>query len=211
MKRLAYYSGKIEFDKDGCFVGGQKVDCPQPSTLRVTQAGDKLNILPRINGLDKRNDLVFISIFLTVILSFCFVGFLKIKVFGKSLSEYIKPIWYFILISVLVVFWQYLFGLKIDDNLMSIRISQWIWEICIAASTYKLIKSANFGYGNLFFLGILYSLIIHGLKITIRYLYYEKTFLYLADRLLYGSLLVMVIVSIGGSMLLFFKRRGIFK
>jgi len=94
---------------------------------------------------------------------------------------------------------------------MSIRISQWIWEICIAVSAYKLIKTANFSYGNLFFLGVLYSLIIHGLKVTVRYFFYEKTFLYLADRFLYGSLLVMMIVFIGGSMFLFFQRKGIIK
>ncbi|MDP1759925.1 MAG: hypothetical protein Q8L01_00415, partial [Candidatus Woesebacteria bacterium] len=82
---------------------------------------------------------------------------------------------------------------------------------CIAASAYKLIKTANFGYGNLFFLGILYSLIIHGLKISIRYFFYGKTFLYLIDRFLYGSLLVMAIVFIGGSMLLFFRQKGFIK
>jgi hypothetical protein len=109
------------------------------------------------------------------------------------------------------VAWQYLFGLKIDDNFMSIRISQWVWEICIAVSAYKLIKTANFGYGNLFFLGVLYSFIIHSLKVTVRYFFYGKTFLYLIDRFLYGSSLVMVIVFIGGSMFLFFKRRGVFK
>ena len=104
-----------------------------------------------------------------------------------------------------------MFELKIDDNFLSIRISQWVWEACIAISSYKLIKESNFGYGNLFFLGILYSLIIHGLKITIRYLIYGKTFLYLADRFLYGSLLVMVIVFMGGSMFLFFRRKGVIK
>ena len=136
---------------------------------------------------------------------------LKIKIFGKTLAEYIIPIWYLVLISIAAVAWQYLFGLKIDDNFMSIRISQWVWEICIAISAYKLIKGSNFGYRNLFFLGILYSLIIHGLKITVRYLYYGKTFLYLIDRFLYGSLLVMTIVFIGGSMFIFFRRRGIIK
>ena len=28
MKSLAYYSGTIEVRKDGCYVGGQKIDCP---------------------------------------------------------------------------------------------------------------------------------------------------------------------------------------
>ena len=210
MRTIAYISGKIETKGQECFVGDQKVDCPQAGKA-FTVSGDKLNLMPQIPSLEKRSNPIFFTILLTVIIFFLFIAIFKIKIFGKTLGEYVKPIWYFILISLAMVAWQYLFGLKIDDNFMSIKISQWIWEICIAASAYKLIKTANFGYGNLFFLGVLYSLIIHGLKVTIRYLFYEKTFLYSIDRFLYGSLLVMVIVFIGGSMFLFFRRRGIIK
>jgi len=190
-------------------VGNQKVDCP--TSGKAFTGTDKLDILPRISYLEKRSDPIFFTILLTIIVFFSVLAIFRIKIFDKTLKEYIKPIWYFILISLAAVAWQYLFGLKINDNFMSIKISQWIWEICIAVSAYKLIKTANFSYGNLFFLAVLYSLIIHGLKIAIRYLFYEKTFLYLADRFLYGSLLVMVIVFIGGSMLLFFRRKGIVK
>ena len=211
MKIIAYYSGKIETKNRECFIGDQKVECPGAKNKNYTQAGDKLDILPSIKTLEKRDDLVFSFVFVLVILGFLLLTILKIKIFGKTLSEYLKPIWYLIVISIAAVGWQYLFGLKIDDGLMSIRISQWVWEICIAVSAYKLIKTTDFGYGNLFVLGILYSLIIHGLKITIRYLFYEKTFLYLADRFLYGSLLVMVIVFVLGSMFLFFRRRGILR
>lgn len=210
MKTIAYYSGKIETKNRECLVGNQKVDCPQTGKA-FTTGGDKLDLLPQIPSLEKRSDPIFFTILLTIIVFFSILAIFRIKIFDKTLGEYIRPIWYFILISLAVVAWQYLFGLKIDDGLMSIRISQWVWEICIAVSAYKLIKTANFGYGNLFFLGIIYSVIIHGLKVAIRYLFYEKTFLYLADRFLYGSLLVMVIVFIGGSMLLFFKRRGVSK
>ncbi len=207
---IAYYSGKIETKNRECFVENQKVDCPQTGKAFTTN-GDKLDLLPQIPSLEKRSDSIFFIILLAIILFFSVLFIFKIKIFSKTLSEYIKPIWYLILISLAAVAWQYLFGLKIDDNFMSIRISQWIWEICIAVSAYKLIKDSNFSYGNLFFLGILYSLIIHGLKITIRYFFYEKTFLYLADRFLYGSLLVMLIVFVGGSMLLFFQRKGIIR
>ena len=210
MQTLAYYSGKIETKNRECFVGDQKVDCPQ-SGKAFTTGGDKLDLLPQIPSLEKRSDPIFFIILLVIIIFFSILAIFKIKIFGKTLGEYVKPIWYFVLVSIAAVAWQYLFGLKINDNFISIRISQWIWEICIAASAYKLIKTANFGYGNLFFLGILYSLIIHGLKLTVRYLFYEKTFLYLADRFLYGSLLVMAIVFIGGSMFLFFRRKGIVK
>lgn len=211
MKTIAYYSGKIETKNRECFVGNQKVECPGAKTKNYTQTGDKLDLLPQIPALDKRSDTLFFTLLLIVILGFVAITVFKIKIFGKTLAEYIRPIWYFILVSIAAVVWQYLFGLKIDDNFLSIRISQWIWEACVAISAYKLIKSSNFGYGNLFFLGILYSLIIHGLKITVRYLFYGKTFLYLADRFLYGSLLVMLIAFIGGSLIVFFRRRGMIK
>ncbi|MDP3988241.1 MAG: hypothetical protein Q8P80_03800 [Candidatus Levybacteria bacterium] len=210
MKTIAYYSGKIETKNRECYVGNQKVDCPQTGKS-FTTAGDKLDLLPQIPSLEKRSDMLFFTLILIIILGFISLALFKVKIFGKTLGEYVKPIWYLILISIAAVAWQYLFGLKIDDSFLSIRISQWIWEICIAVSAYKLIKTANFGYGNLFFLGILYSLIIHGTKVTIRYLFYEKTFLYLADRFLYGSLLVVAIVFIGGSMFLFFRKKGTIK
>lgn len=210
MSIIAYYSGKIETKNRDCYIGSQKVDCPK-SDKAFTTTGDKLDLLPQIPSLERRSDPLFFIILLVIIVFFVALTIFRIKIFGKTLLEYIRPIWYLILISIAAVAWQYLFGLKIDDNFLSIRISQWVWELCIAISAYKLIKDSNFGYGNLFFLGILYSLIIHGLKITIRYLFYGKTFLYLIDRFLYGSLLVMVIVFIGGSLFVFFRRRGILK
>lgn len=208
MEKLAYYSGKIEFNKEGCFVGGQKVDCPRGSEAGMTQSGEKLNILPSLNALDLRNDAVFTTIFITVISIFFLLAILKVKIFGKTLGEYIKPIWYFILIAVLTVFWQYLFGLKIDDNLMALRISQWVWEIVVLASAYKLSKTPNFSYGNMFFLGILYSLFIHGLKVSIRYFFYDKTLLYCLDRFLYGSLLVMAIAAVLGSVFVYLRKKS---
>ena len=207
MKTIAYISGKIETKNRECFIGDQKVDCPQTDKA-FTTSGDKLNLLPQIPSLEKRSDPIFFVILLAIIIFFSILAIFRIKIFDKTLGEYVKPIWYFILISIVAVAWQYLFGLKIDDGFMSIRISQWLWEICIAASAYKLIKFSNFSYGNLFFLGVLYSLIIHGLKVTVRYFFYGKTLLYLADRFLYGSLLVMVIVFVLGSMFLFFRKKG---
>jgi len=210
MKTISYYSGKIETKNRECFVGNQKVNCPQ-SGKSFTTAGDKLDLLPQISSLESRSDPIFFGILFVTIIFFSVLAVFKIKIFGKTLGEYIRPIWYLILISIAAVAWQYLFGLKIDDGLMSLKISQLVWEFCIAVSAYKLIKTANFGYGNLFFLGILYSLIIHSLKISIRYFFYAKTFLYLLDRFLYGSLLVMLIVFVGGSMILFFRRKGVIK
>ena len=131
--KIAYISGKIETKNRECFVGDQKVDCPQ-SGKAFTIGGDKLNLLPQIPSLEKRNDLIFFTIILVIIIFFSAMAIFKIKIFGKTLEEYVKPIWYLILISIAAVAWQYLFGLKINDNFMSIKISQWIWEICIDLS-----------------------------------------------------------------------------
>ncbi len=210
MKTIAYYSGKIETKGRECFVGNQKVDCSQTGKAFTTM-GDKLDLLSPIPSLEKRSDPLFFAFLLFIILGFVALAVFRVKIFGKTLGDYVKPIWYLILISIAAVAWQYLFGLKIDDGLMSLKISQLVWEICIAVSAYKLIKTANFDYGNLFFLAVLYSLIIHGLKVSIRYFFYAKTFLYLLDRFLYGSLLVMVVVFLGGSMFLFFRKKGIIK
>lgn len=209
MKTISYYSGKIETKNRNCYVGNQKVDCLQSQTKNYTQTGDKLDILPSCKALDKRSDLIFTFIFLAVVLSLFLLDALKVRIFGKTLWEYIKPIWYFVLISILIVFWQYLFGLKIDDNLMAIRISQWTWELVILVSAYKLSKIPDFSYGNMFFLGALYSVIIHGLKAVIRYYFYNKTLLYALDRFLYGSLLVMAIVFVLGSVFVYLKKKGI--
>ena len=211
MKTIAYYSGTIETKNRECFVGNQKVDCPGSQTKNYTQAGDKLDILASYKALDKRGDVVFSLILLIVILGLCLLPVFKVKIFGKTLSEYLKPIWYFILISILTVLWQYFFGLKIDDNFMALRISQWVWEAMVLIAAYKLSKIPDFSYANMFFLGILYSIIIHGLKVVIRYYFYGKTLLYAIDRFLYGSLLVIAIAFIGGSMIVFFKRKGIIK
>ena len=78
----------------------------------------------------------------------------------------------------------------------------------VLASAYKLSRLPGFSYGNMFFLGILYSLIIHGLKISIRYYFYGKTLLYILDRFLYGGLLVMAIAFVLGSTFVYLRRRG---
>lgn len=207
MKTIAYYSGKIETKNRECFVGDQKVECPSTGGTS-TGMGDKLDLLPQIPSLDKRSDPVFYAILLATMVIFLTLAILRVKIFSKTLKEYIEPIWYLVLISLAAVIWQYLFGLRIEDNLMLLRISQWIWELCVAVSAYILVKKSDFGYGNVIFLGILYSLIIHGLKITVRYIFYEKTFLYLVDRFIYGSLLVMAMAFVLGSVFVYLKKKG---
>ncbi|MDI6734082.1 MAG: hypothetical protein QMD50_01130 [Patescibacteria group bacterium] len=218
MKTISYYSGKIEVQKDGCYVGGEKIDCPQGGQSLFErpfmQSGvyepgsSNLDVLSPNPSLDVRNDLVFCLIFLAVVLGLFSAVIFKIKIFGKTLMEYLKPIWGFVLISVATVFWQYLVGVTIEDETWQLRVSQWVWEIMVLASAYKLSKIPDFKYGNMFFLGILYSLIIHGLKVSIRYFFYAKTLWYVLDRFLYGSLLVMLIAFVLGSIFVYVRKRN---
>lgn len=184
MKTIAYYSGKIE-------------------------AGTwQRDVLPENLKWDVRNDSLFISLFFAVLISFAVLGIFKIKVFGRTLAEYIQPIWYFIAGSIVVVFSQYIWVVPSGNIALWGRVTQILWEVMVGASAYLMIKKKNFGYRNLFFLGVLYSFIIHGLKVSIRYFFYGSTLWYVADRFLYGSLLVMAVAFGFGSLLLFFRRRG---
>ena len=216
-KTIAYYSGKIEIHKDGCYVGEQKIDCPKENQSLFErpfmQSGvyepglSNLTILPPNPSLDVRNDFVFIPIFLAVVLSLFFVVILKVKFFGLTLAEYLKPIWYFVLVAVVVVFWQYLVGVTAEGTSLQLRISQWVWEAMVLASVYRLSKIPRFSYSNMFFIGILYSFFIHGLKVSIRYFFYAKTLWYVLDRFLYGSLLVMLIAGVLGSVFVYLRKR----
>ena len=166
-----------------------------------------MNLLPPNPALDVRNDTVFILIFLTVVISLVITAVSKTKVFGLTLAEYVKPIWYFILVALAMVFWQYLVGVNLEGNSIYLRASQWVWELMVLLSAYKLAKLPKFSYSNMFFLGILYSIFIHGLKVSIRYFFYAKTLWYVLDRFLYGSLLVMLITIGLGSVLILLRDR----
>lgn len=202
MSSLADVSGKIRTEQGGCFVGDQKIDCPNNSLFGLggqeTQSGIKLDLLPNNFIADTRNDTLFVSILSTIVILFVLLVAFRIKIFGKTLSEYLKPIWYYVVICLLVVAWQYLFGLKTESGWF-LRISQWIWELAIALSVIQLVRKNNFNLGNIFFLAVLYALIIHGTKVSVRYFFYDKTLLYVLDRFIYGSFLVFIIVCIVGT------------
>ena len=195
MSQIAYVSGKIETKDGQCVVGDQVVACPNRSLSGgQTSTGTKLDLLPSNFIADARNDTIFYCLFVAIILFFALLAIFKVKIFAKTLGEYLKPIWYYILICLTVVAWQYLFGIK-ADNRWFLQISQWIWELAIALSAIQLVRKNNFSWGNVFFLGILYSFIIHGAKVSIRYFFYDQTLLYVLDRFIFGSLLVVVIVN----------------
>ncbi|KKS86131.1 MAG: hypothetical protein UV59_C0002G0006 [Candidatus Gottesmanbacteria bacterium GW2011_GWA1_43_11] len=192
MKTLAAYPGKIEIDRNIPEVDQSLFSQPFMRPGVVEPGSSSLDILSQNLTWDVRNDFIFIPIFLAVILTFAALALFKIKVFGKTLTEYLQPIWYFVLIAAAVVLWQYIVGVTLEGDSIQLRISQIIWELMVGISVYLLSKK-GFGYGNIFFVGVLYSIFIHGLKVSIRYFFYAKTLWYVLDRFLYGSLLVMLV------------------
>lgn len=141
------------------------------------------------------------------------------KIFGKTLKEYLWPIRYYVLCSVLLVISQYLLiGLPLTPSTFVrlpepyqhpwlINLTQILWELMVALSVIKLVKKHNFNMKNVFFLGGIYSVIIHGLKISIRYFFYGKDFWYLLHRFLYGSFLVMLVAIPTGLLVIHLKKK----
>ena len=136
------------------------------------------------------------------------------KIFGKTLKEYIEPIKYYILVSVLVVFSQYYIALPLSDRFPFIlNLTQALWALMVAFSVIKLTLYYDFNFKNVLFLGVLYSVIIHGLKAFVFRVFLfpysdptiEQYILHLLNRFLYGSFFVMSIVIILGLMFIKLK------
>ena len=136
------------------------------------------------------------------------------KIFGKTLKEYILPIKYYIIGAILVVISQYYVAVPLSEAYglpFILNITQALWAVMVALSVIKLVLFHDFNFKNVLFLGVLYSIIIHGLKAFVfrvfLFPYPDPTIgqyiLHLLNRFLYGSFLVMVIVVILG--LIFIK------
>lgn len=136
------------------------------------------------------------------------------RIFGKTLKEYILPIKYYIFISILIVISQYYVALPLNEKYnipFILNITQALWALMVAFSVIKLTVNYDFNFKNILFLGVLYSLIIHGLKAFVfrvfLFPYSDPTIkqyiLHILNRFFYGSFLVMVIVIILG--LIFIK------
>lgn len=128
------------------------------------------------------------------------------KIFGKTLKEYIWPIKYYILISILVVISQYYVAVPLSDRFpFVLNLTQALWALIVAFSVIKLTVFYDFNFKNVLFLGVLYSFIIHGLKAFVFRVFlfpYSGTsadvFEKIIGKFLYGSLLVMAIAIILG-------------
>lgn len=133
------------------------------------------------------------------------------KIFGKTLKEYIWPIKYYILIAISVVISQYYIALPLSRQYIYIlNLTQALWAIMVALSVVKLTVNYNFNMNNILFLGFLYSIVIHGLKAFFFRIFlfpysgsFNEVLLKILGKFFYGSFIVMVIVIILG--LIFIK------
>jgi len=202
----------IKGQEEKCFAGNKEVPCPDEELVLSEEQQSvfwERRFLPEGFMKDERSDMVFVSVLLGAIILILVLAVLKIRIFGKTLVEYVKPIWLYILGTILVVLSQYLIALSLNDKLpYLVNVTQALWVLMVALSIIRLSKEKNFNLGNAFFLGVIYSVVIHGLKVSIRYLFYEKTLFYVVDRFVYGSLLVMLIVAILGPLFVFLKNKG---
>jgi len=139
------------------------------------------------------------------------------KIFEKTLKEYIWPIWYYVVGAVLVVPLQYYVAVPLADRFpFVLNLTQALWALMVALSVIKLTVLYDFNFKNVLFLGVLYSIIIHGLKAFVfrvfLFPYSDPTIgqyvLHLLNRFLYGSFLVMVIVIILGLMFIKLKNNS---
>jgi len=137
------------------------------------------------------------------------------KIFGKTLKEYILPIKYYIIGAVLVVISQYYVALPLSNRFpFVLNLTQALWALMVAFSVIKLTLYYDFNFKNVLFLGVLYSFIIHGLKAFVFRVFLfpysdptlEQYILHLLNRFFYGSFLVMIIVIILG--LIFIKLKN---
>lgn len=227
---LAGNVANAQLDPNKCYQGDKEVPCPrsqQDSSGTVEQKNVpvaspvadstpleakqdwKNDILPANLMADTRNDMVFYSITAAVFLFFLVIGLSGIRIFGKTLGEYIFPIWYYVLGSIVIVAIQYLVVVPYGGQFPYLdRITQAIWALLVVLSVVQQVRKNQFNFGNVLFLGLIYSFLIHGLKVFVRYSFYNKTLFYALDRFVYGAVLVMAVVIIVGAVMLVVNRKS---
>jgi len=143
---------------------------------------------------------------------------INMKVFGKSLKEYLWPVKWYVAICVLIVIFQYdgmLLFMGYDPLIA--RATQWGWMLFEALALITLVRKYGFdGFGvkNILFAGVLFALVIHGLKAFVFRVFFfpysgtleqqASTILY---KFFYGSGLVMAVAVIV-AMLFYFNKKG---
>ncbi len=137
------------------------------------------------------------------------------KIFGKTLKEYLAPVWYYVVVAVLVVISQYYVALPLQAQYpFLLNLTQALWALAVALSVFTVVNHYAFNLKQVLFLGVLYCFIIHGLKAFVFRVFlfpYSGTLLEVTQKIiskfLYGSLLVMAIVVILGPFFIYCKKK----
>jgi hypothetical protein len=139
------------------------------------------------------------------------------KVFGKSCKEYIWPVKWYVADCVLIVVFQYDgMLLLLGYNDLPARATQWGWMIFVALALYTLVKKYgfdDFGVRNILFTGVVFAIIIHGLKAFVFRVFFfpygplAETWPTLLYKFFYGSALVMAVTA-AVAMLFYSSKRG---
>ncbi|MFH0832783.1 MAG: hypothetical protein V1900_03635 [Candidatus Aenigmatarchaeota archaeon] len=139
------------------------------------------------------------------------------EIFGKAIREYLWPIRYYVIASLVVVVSQYYIALPLSAQYpFVLNVTQALWALFVALSVVKLVKNCSFNMKNVLFLGVLYSFIIHGTKAFFFRVFlfpYSGTFEEIAEKIIwkfvYGSFLVFAIVVIIGIVFIYSKKKGL--
>ena len=132
------------------------------------------------------------------------------EIFGKTLRDYLWPVKWYVIASVIVVVFQYEGMLATGYDPLMARITQWLWEIFVAAAVFTLVWKHDFGPKHIFFTGILFSVIIHGLKAFVFRVFFfpypSESWPWLhIGKFLYGSALVMAVTLAIGLAAYYYK------
>ena len=139
------------------------------------------------------------------------------EIFGKTLKDYLWPVKWYVLACVLIVIFQYdgmllFFGY----NELMARATQWGWMLFEAIALATLVRKygfGNFGVRNILFTGVLFAVIIHGLKAFVFRVFFfpygplSQSWPTLLYKFFYGSALVMAVAVIV-CMLFYFNKKG---
>lgn len=204
-----------------CYKEDVEVVCPQrPQSEKLnfdfsTSDEWQRDILPENFMSNKRNNPLFISFFVLVLVSIAGLFFSGVKIFGKKLTEYINPIKYYLLGSFIVAASQYVI-LEINNFYMLlttsqfsfiVRLSQALWGLFVALAIVKLVTKENFNLKQILFTAVFFNIAIMMTKVSIRYFLYGRSIFYVVDRLLYGTILILFLTLIVGGTCLLSKRK----
>jgi len=199
--------------EEKCFTGDEEVPCSNSGDsvagtgsdgnwVADTEGSWRRDILSENFMADERNDPLFVGFFALVIATLVGLAYSRKRVFRKTLIEYVKPIKYYLIAAFLVACSQYVllemnrsYGiLTLGQFSLALRASQALWAMAVALAVVRVVQKEKFGFMQVLVVGLLFDAAIMVTKVSIRYFLYGRTIFYVADRLLYGTALIMLIV-----------------